>query len=449
MELLEGESLAERLCDGPLSVAEAVPIGLGILAALAALHARGIVHRDLKPSNVFLTPHGVKLLDFGLARPSDPELARSLSVGHGAHAARGCWWARRATWRRSRSRATSSIARTDLFATGAILFEMLAGRPAFAGANVVEILHATLHEQPPALVGSPAVAAADRVIRRALAKKPAERAGVRRGDGGRAAGHERPRGRRDAGAGPRPHPARRAAVPDPASGSGDRLPGLQPARRHRHVAGGHSVAGRALERDGGALRGRGSGPQGPGRGTPTSTAWSWARCCAQATRSARRGPARRGAERNARHVPHGPGTAGRSLPAAGRHRPPGGGGALASPRGQRHLALRRTPPTTRARTSCTCARTRWPGPTTASCGRATSTSAVSIWTRNSRPPGPTWAAAIASSASTSSLRRTARRARRRPSAAPSRSTRACPSPTSSTRTSSRTSARRSARSCGS
>src|SRR6187399_1772125 len=77
MELLEGEGLAERLRGGPLSLAEAVPIGLGILAALAALHARGIIHRDLKPSNVFLTTHGVKLLDFGLARPTDPELARS------------------------------------------------------------------------------------------------------------------------------------------------------------------------------------------------------------------------------------------------------------------------------------------------------------------------------------------------------------------------------------
>jgi eukaryotic-like serine/threonine-protein kinase len=66
-------------------------------------------------------------------------------------------------------------ARTDLFAAGAILFEMLTGRPAFAGRNVVEILHATLYEQPPALTGSPAVAAADRVIRRALAKRPAER----------------------------------------------------------------------------------------------------------------------------------------------------------------------------------------------------------------------------------------------------------------------------------
>ena len=75
MELLEGEALAERLRRGPLSVSEAVPIGLGILAALSALHARGIVHRDLKPSNVFLTPHGVKLLDFGLARPELDGLA--------------------------------------------------------------------------------------------------------------------------------------------------------------------------------------------------------------------------------------------------------------------------------------------------------------------------------------------------------------------------------------
>ena len=63
----------------------------------------------------------------------------------------------------------------DLFAAGAILFEMLAGRPAFGGRTVVDVLHATLHEQPPALIGSSAVAAVDRVIRRALAKRPGDR----------------------------------------------------------------------------------------------------------------------------------------------------------------------------------------------------------------------------------------------------------------------------------
>ena len=75
MELLEGELLTARLARGALSVDEAVPIAVDVLAALGAIHARGIVHRDLKPSNVFLTRHGVKLLDFGLARP---EVARDL-----------------------------------------------------------------------------------------------------------------------------------------------------------------------------------------------------------------------------------------------------------------------------------------------------------------------------------------------------------------------------------
>ena len=174
MELLEGEALAERLRRGPLSVSETVPIGLGVLAALSALHAQGIVHRDLKPSNVFLTPHGVKLLDFGLARPADPERARSLSSA--ADLTRTGMLVGTPRYMAPEQVTGEAIdPRTDLFAAGAILFEMLAGRPAFAGRNVVEILHATLHEHPPALTGSPAVAAADRVIRRALAKRPADR----------------------------------------------------------------------------------------------------------------------------------------------------------------------------------------------------------------------------------------------------------------------------------
>lgn len=174
MELLEGEALSERLHRGPLNLAATVPIGLGILAALEALHARGIVHRDLKPSNVFLTPHGVKLLDFGLARPSDAELARSLSTA--AELTRTGMLLGTPRYMAPEQVTGEAVdARTDLFAAGAILFEMLAGRPAFEGRSVVEVLHATLYEQPPALTGSPAVAAIDRVIRRALAKRPDER----------------------------------------------------------------------------------------------------------------------------------------------------------------------------------------------------------------------------------------------------------------------------------
>ncbi len=174
MELLEGESLAERLKHGPLSLSEAVSIGLEVLAALSALHARGIVHRDLKPTNVFLTRHGVKLLDFGLARPSlrerpeSPPSSSELTRTGTIVGTPGYMAPEQAT-------ADPVDARSDLFALGAILFEMLAGRPAFSGRTFVEVLHATLHDQPPALTGSPAVVAADRVIRRALAKRPADR----------------------------------------------------------------------------------------------------------------------------------------------------------------------------------------------------------------------------------------------------------------------------------
>ncbi len=171
MELLEGESLAGRLRRGPMNVSEALPVALGILAALSELHARGIVHRDLKPSNVFLTRHGVKVLDFGLARPEAGAVDASATglttigsiIGTPHYMAP------------EQVRGETVDARCDLFAAGAILFEMLAGRPAFDGASAVEVLHATLHDQPPALTGSPAVAAVDRVIRRALAKRPEDR----------------------------------------------------------------------------------------------------------------------------------------------------------------------------------------------------------------------------------------------------------------------------------
>ncbi len=171
MELLEGEALSERLRRGPLPPAEAVSIGLGMLAALSALHARGIIHRDLKPSNVFLSRHGVKLLDFGLARAeldgpvmSDTGLTRTgVVMGTPRYMAP------------EQAAGETIDARADLFAAGAILFEMLAGRPAFGGRSVAEVLHATRYEQPPALTGSPAIVAVDRLIRRALAKNRADR----------------------------------------------------------------------------------------------------------------------------------------------------------------------------------------------------------------------------------------------------------------------------------
>jgi serine/threonine protein kinase/tetratricopeptide (TPR) repeat protein len=173
MEQLEGESLGDRLDRGPLPAREAVPVGLGILSALEALHARGLLHRDLKPSNVFLTRHGVKLLDFGLARPlektaeaeEDPaELTQpGMLVGTPRYMAP------------EQIRGEELGPAVDLFATGALLFQMLAGRPAFDGGGLAEILNSVLHEQPPALAGSPHVTAVDRVIRRALEKAPHRR----------------------------------------------------------------------------------------------------------------------------------------------------------------------------------------------------------------------------------------------------------------------------------
>lgn len=171
MELLDGEALSERLQRGALNVSDALPIGLAILAALSALHGRGIVHRDLKPSNVFLTTHGVKLLDFGLARPqldapldADSALTRTgMVMGTPRYMSP------------EQITGESVGARSDLFGVGAILFEMLTGRPPFSGRSIAEVFHATCYEQPPALTGSPGVAAIDRVIRRALAKRAADR----------------------------------------------------------------------------------------------------------------------------------------------------------------------------------------------------------------------------------------------------------------------------------
>ena len=253
MELLEGETLSDRLRRGALSVADALPIGLGVLAALQALHSRGIVHRDLKPSNVFLTPHGVKVLDFGLARTSDPDLAASLASEDGLTRT-GMVLGTPRYMAPEQVTGEALDARSDLFAAGAILFEMLAGRPAFDGRNAVEILHATIYEQPPALTGSPAVVAPLSRDPRALAKRPAERPASAEAMAEELRGVRGVEGDTTPGAGARAHAHRGAAVPHPAARSRDRLPRLQPAGRDRDLAVAPALAGRALERHRRALR---------------------------------------------------------------------------------------------------------------------------------------------------------------------------------------------------
>ena len=169
MELLQGEALSTRLERGAMAAAEAIPVALGILSALDALHQRGIVHRDLKPSNVFLTPHGVKLLDFGLARPVTLEVDSTFMTMPGVLLGTPRYMSP------EQARGLEVDARTDLFALGAVLFEMLSGKHAFPGDNPVDVLNAVLNQQPPALVGSLTVVDIDRVIQRALAKVAADR----------------------------------------------------------------------------------------------------------------------------------------------------------------------------------------------------------------------------------------------------------------------------------
>jgi len=170
MELLEGEALEQRLARERIPVGEALRIALGILSALEALHTRGIVHRDLKPSNVFLTPHGVKLLDFGLARPVAEQFRSEVTLTQPGALMGTPRYMSPEQWEGEVLSPAS-----DLFAVGAILFEMLAGKPAFPGGTIIEVFRAVAIAEPPALTGGPEVMAADRVIQLAIAKRAADR----------------------------------------------------------------------------------------------------------------------------------------------------------------------------------------------------------------------------------------------------------------------------------
>ena len=171
MELLDGEPLSSRLLRGAAPLTESVNVAIAVLSALEAIHARSIVHRDLKPSNVFLTHHGVKLLDFGLARAvegSEADTCLDLTT-------KGAIVGTPRYMSPEQLRGDPLDARSDLFAVGAILVEMLVGGPAFPGKTTAEVFHAIAYEPLRSIAGSPALVAIDGVVRRATQKRPADR----------------------------------------------------------------------------------------------------------------------------------------------------------------------------------------------------------------------------------------------------------------------------------
>jgi serine/threonine protein kinase/tetratricopeptide (TPR) repeat protein len=168
MELLQGESLAARLGQGALPIPEIITIASQTLGALAELHARGFVHRDLKPSNLYLTPHGVKLLDFGLARWLDAQAAGGLTVS-------GSVMGTPSYMAPEQALGQPITAATDLFAMGVILYEMASGQRPFAGRATPEVLYNIVHEPVPPLGGSPEATSLSEVIQRAAEKNPARR----------------------------------------------------------------------------------------------------------------------------------------------------------------------------------------------------------------------------------------------------------------------------------
>jgi len=174
-ELLEGETLRERLGGGPLSRRKAVDYAAQIARGLAAAHQKSITHRDLKPENLFLTTDGrAKILDFGLAKLTQPEEhedgeAEQPTVSDQTRPGTVLGTAGYMSPEQVQGRRADH--RSDIFSFGVVLYEMLAGRRAFQGNSTVEVLHAILKQDPPD-VPDPALA---RMVRHCLEKNPQER----------------------------------------------------------------------------------------------------------------------------------------------------------------------------------------------------------------------------------------------------------------------------------
>jgi serine/threonine protein kinase/tetratricopeptide (TPR) repeat protein len=173
MEYLEGLTLRDRLRSGPLAPDEALPYALDVARGLAAAHAKGIVHRDLKPENVFLPVTGpLRILDFGIAR-IEPHGAPMDTNADTCLTEPGVMLGTVAYMSPEQLRGLEADARSDVFAFGALLYEMLSGRAPFAGPSSVDIMSAVLTQEAPPL--APQLAHADAIVRVCLDKEPNRR----------------------------------------------------------------------------------------------------------------------------------------------------------------------------------------------------------------------------------------------------------------------------------
>jgi eukaryotic-like serine/threonine-protein kinase len=181
-ELLEGESLRSVLDRGALPQRKTIEYGVQVAQGLAAAHDKGIVHRDLKPENVFITKDGrVKILDFGLAKLAQKAGAAAADSDGitltSSHTAAGAVMGTASYMAPEQVRGESVDPRTDIFAFGAVLYEMLSGQRAFRRDTPAETMTAVLKEDPPDLSdpGHPVSPSLDRTVRRCLEKKPEQR----------------------------------------------------------------------------------------------------------------------------------------------------------------------------------------------------------------------------------------------------------------------------------
>lgn len=182
MELVEGEDLAQRIAPGAIPVDEALPIARQIAEALEAAHDHGMIHRDLKPANIKVRPDGtVKVLDFGLAKAVDPTAGSSATAMNSPtlsiHATQaGLILGTAAYMSPEQARGKSVDRRTDIWALGCVLFEMLTGTRAFPGDDATDTIVAVVSKEPDWNALPPAVAANIRkLLRRCLEKDPKRR----------------------------------------------------------------------------------------------------------------------------------------------------------------------------------------------------------------------------------------------------------------------------------